>query len=272
VQYLWILLALAIVLPAQKMWRATAGAAALLALNVFLVLPLYFGAGSAKVSSDNALSVLSFNVNIASARYQDVADYVASQDADVVIIIEASASITSAVTKALPSYEVLAADRVDAFGIALYSKLPMSASQVTYLGGTDLPSIAATVTKSGTTYSVLAVHTMPPISGSRSAMRDRMLGDAAKWAREQSNALVVGDLNTTPWSHAFGKLLEDGKLVNSQRGFGVQSSWPTGNWFLSIPLDHALHSDSLVTLERSLGPLLGSDHRPLRVRVGAALD
>ena len=71
---------------------------------------------------------------------------------------------------------------------------------------------------------------------------------------------------------AFTSLLENGRLINSQRGFGIQSSWPAGLWPLSIPIDHAVHGQALTTVERFVGPFLGSDHRPLHLRIGRALD
>jgi endonuclease/exonuclease/phosphatase (EEP) superfamily protein YafD len=272
VQYLWILFGLSLAFAAQKMWKSTAGATALLILNAISVLPLYFGPGVPRVSQDDSLEVLVFNVNFENLQHDEISAYVMEQDADVVIILEATAPLTTKLSKALPTYQVIAEDRVDAFGMLLYSKPPMSSKKVVYLGDTALPSIAVELSKSGITYSILAVHTMPPVSSDHSAMRDRMLSDAATWARDKPNALVLGDLNVTPWSHAFGTLLDAGKLLNSQRGFGIQTTWPNGNWLFSIPIDHALHSPSLVTLGRVVGPFLGSDHRPLRVRVGAALD
>lgn len=84
------------------------------------------------------------------------------------------------------------------------------------------------------------------------------------------HAIVLGDLNATPWSHAFRALLEDGELVSSQRGHGIQGSWRREPWPLSLPIDHCLHAPSLVTLERHLGPFLGSDHRPLHVALAPA--
>jgi endonuclease/exonuclease/phosphatase (EEP) superfamily protein YafD len=58
-------------------------------------------------------------------------------------------------------------------------------------------------------------------------------------------------------------------LVNSQRGYGLAATWPTRPLTL-VPLDHMLHSDSLTTVARDIGPDLGSDHLPLTVEVSVA--
>ena len=85
-----------------------------------------------------------------------------------------------------------------------------------------------------------------------------------KQVRDQNElALVVGDLNTTPWSPYFKDLLKLGALRNSMKGWGVQTTWPATSYPLRIPIDHALHSPGLVILNREIGPDVGSDHLPV---------
>lgn len=84
--------------------------------------------------------------------------------------------------------------------------------------------------------------------------------------------LIIGDLNSTPWSPRFETLTRNGGLVNSQNGFGVQASWPSGIGFFGIPIDHALHGEELTTVERSLGPGYGSAHRSLYITVALSSE
>ena len=84
------------------------------------------------------------------------------------------------------------------------------------------------------------------------------LRNAAQWAKSQANAaIIIGDLNATPWS------------VNSQLGRGPGMTWPAGAFgdtpLTMIPIDHCLHTADLETIARQTGPSLGSDHRALRV-------
>jgi endonuclease/exonuclease/phosphatase (EEP) superfamily protein YafD len=58
--------------------------------------------------------------------------------------------------------------------------------------------------------------------------------------------------------------------VNSLDGFGLQPTWPAGQPWFAIPIDHLLHSDQLTTVERSTGPANGSDHRPIEVTLAFA--
>lgn len=84
-------------------------------------------------------------------------------------------------------------------------------------------------------------------------------------------AMIVGDLNCTPWSPHFDKILKDCHLKDSERGFGVQPSFPAPGLPLMyvplLPIDHVLVSDKVFVKERKLLKHAGSDHFPLLVRL-----
>ncbi len=94
----------------------------------------------------------------------------------------------------------------------------------------------------------------------------------AQWSQaiqaQGRQVVIIGDFNSTPWTRTFQSFLQQGHLVNSQQGYGAQSTWPAA-WpsALRIAIDHCLHSDGLLTLSRSIGPPLDSDHRPLIVEL-----
>ena len=79
--------------------------------------------------------------------------------------------------------------------------------------------------------------------------------------------VLLGDLNCTVWSPYFGRLVRDSGLKDSSRGWGVQPSWPAGNWLLRIPIDHCLHSPEVRVVRRGIGPDVGSDHFPVIVEM-----
>ena len=139
---------------------------------------------------------------------------------------------------------------------------------VAVAGAFLLPALAAELALAGRRIAVLAVHTLPPVGSDRAERRDAQLARTAAWVREQRAAglvpVVVGDLNASPFSAAFRGLLAAG-LVDSQRGFGLQASWPVGHPVPPIAIDHCLHDPALVTTARALGPALGSDHLPVRI-------
>ena len=111
----------------------------------------------------------------------------------------------------------------------------------------------------------------PPDSAATAEARDSLFAELATLvAAETTPVIVIGDFNATPWSSAFRTFEGDTGLVNSQRGYGLSATWPTSLPITLVPLDHMMHSDSLTTITRVVGPDLGSDHMPLTVEVSLA--
>jgi endonuclease/exonuclease/phosphatase (EEP) superfamily protein YafD len=117
---------------------------------------------------------------------------------------------------------------------------------------------------------VLAVHPPPPRHRDWWKLRNRQLEEIANLVRSHSGTwLVLGDLNTTPWAPSFRRLVRASGLVNSALGHGLDPTWPARwPWPLRIPIDHCLHSPALTTINRRVGPAIGSDHLPLIVDIG----
>jgi endonuclease/exonuclease/phosphatase (EEP) superfamily protein YafD len=131
----------------------------------------------------------------------------------------------------------------------------------------SFPAIEADLRWNEEEVRLLALHTMQPAGLGVSEIRDRQLAEVTEWVASGNRpTIVVGDLNATPWSFAFKDLLEDGQLIDSERGFGLQGTW-RAHWSapFRLPIDHVLHTRDFVTVRRELGPVLGSDHLPLHV-------
>jgi endonuclease/exonuclease/phosphatase family metal-dependent hydrolase len=87
-------------------------------------------------------------------------------------------------------------------------------------------------------------------------------------ARESTLPVVMlGDLNLTPYAPPFDRLLRDGRLHDAMRGRGWQPTWRAGFWPLALRIDHVLVSPGLCVEEATVGPAVGSDHRPVLARL-----
>ncbi len=119
----------------------------------------------------------------------------------------------------------------------------------------------------GTSVRLLGTHPLSPSTEERARLRDAQLGFARDWSAESGGRRVVaGDLNATPWSLPFRRLVSGGSLMNSQRGYGLELTFPSGSSpLVQVPIDHVLHSDGLRVIDRRLGPAIGSDHLPVVV-------
>ena len=173
--------------------------------------------------------------------------------------------------------------------IALYSKIPLR-GQVVYAEGTKpLPqnaNIRARFQLNGQSVNLLVAHPISPFLPGRWKEQQASFN---YWINHRKtmgeNLILMGDLNTTPWSSEFKRLIAATHLRDSQLGFGIQGSWPTifipfdmahtakatpNNILapLAIPIDHALVSEKLLVVSRRLGPFVGSDHLPVVVEIG----
>lgn len=265
VQYAAILL---VVIPVQawrRRWLLLTPLAAALLVNALTVAPLYMPAPHDAAEPGPRVELLSFNVNLHNPRMDEVLAYLqAAQPApDVIAVLEVPAHWIDELARAFPGHRMVHARRTDAFALAVLARPPVIAAELMTLTERALPVAEVVIERDGQRVAILAVHPPPPISAAMARLRDQAIEEAARWAAGQrAPAVVMGDLNATPWSRALSPLRARG-LVSSLPGAGVQPTWPRQLWPLRIPIDHVLHARSLRTVARRTGPFLGSDHRPV---------
>jgi endonuclease/exonuclease/phosphatase (EEP) superfamily protein YafD len=152
------------------------------------------------------------------------------------------------------------------FGIMLLSKVPLSHTTEVQIGDAGVPSILATAHLQQGEVTIIGTHPLPPVSAQFSKHRNSQLAALPQVVRDQKNpVLLIGDLNLSPWSPYFTRLLKDAGLKNSMKGFGFQPSWPSNIGFLRIPIDHVLYTPEIVIRNRVVGADVGSDHLPVIV-------
>lgn len=234
-------------------------------INGVPVLAVVAGSVPSMPGDAATLDVISFNVGVSNPRRSEVIEYLRASDADVIFLHESSVDWEREIRAArLPYRMVPARGRGDRFGSLGLVRRGATAHAVDIGGRVGLEVLA---TLDGRKVRLLAVHPLSPTSPERVAARDRVLKRASEMAEASSLPVIVsGDLNTSPWSHAF-RLLTGRGLRDSERGRWVQGSWPsTVPALLRIPIDHALASSDLVAVDRHLDPATGSDHLALVVR------
>ena len=188
--------------------------------------------------------------------------FLQASDADVILLMEVNETWMNSLQPLRANYsQVIAAPREDNFGIALFSRLPLTNSEVMELGKAEVPSIAATIFVGREQVFLLGTHPLPPGSTTYAHLRNEQFREIATLIHSRNvPAIVLGDLNCTPWSPYFTDLLRDSGLKNVSPRRGLFGSWPAGLPLARIPLDHGLVSP---TIEKRTGPPVGSDHLPL---------
>lgn len=270
VQYVGLLVPAVTVLIGLRWRRSASAAGAALLVNLALIVPLYM-VQPAPAASSATLQILSFNVTASNPERRSVIDYLAASGADIIFLHESSIDWEDAFSRSdLPYRMVNAREPGSVFGtLALVGDEVVA--NVLPLGDFGQLSIEVITELDGDEIKVLGTHPLSPVSPARAAARDEQLRIIGDWtARQDVPVVVTGDFNASTWSHGFSLLTAEAGLVNSQRGFGVQPSWPAGYTLFGIPIDHLVHSPELTTVDRYLGESLGSDHFPLFVTVARA--
>src|SRR5690606_17163902 len=147
-----------------------------------------------------------------------VAEYLRGADADVVYFFAVVEPWLEALLEAgVPHELVISRGGRGGLEIAVLSRLEPLETTV-HDWGENPRSMAAeiVVPRGDRQVRILGTHPLSPRTPWAAAQRDRQLGRVAAWAAEQTDpVVVVGDLNVTPWSHAFGRLVDEGRLIDS---------------------------------------------------------
>lgn len=260
---------LGLVLIGIALWRRRnkrAVAWVLLAcLNYAFVLPLYFGKPAAP--NEKPIRAMLMNINAGNGNTQPVIDAIRSADPDLLLLEEVTPKWARELAVLNASYpHRIAEPREDCFGIMLLSKYPLAHEQTIEIEGIDVPSIIADVHFPQGTVSVIGTHPLPPVGAEYSRKRNIQLMELSYMAGEQKHpVLLIGDLNVSPFSYWFRRVVSESGLKDSTKGFGFQPSWPSHNRFLRIPVDHVLHSPEIIIHNRVVLGDVGSDHFPVVV-------
>lgn len=242
----------------------------------------YQGVAAASCTGKNEgeeLTILQFNIGSRNEKAGAIYAWLTMHRPlpDIVVLFEATEKIDQYVKYMEISQwpYVLTEYRSDNFGIALLSSIDNASLALETIGDPYLPSVVV----KGTTdlkkipFTLVATHPPPPLTGELAETRNQQFTALAKWLRRDrvSNQIVVGDLNVSPWSPWFSRLLSDAELRSAQNGKGYAGTFPTYGLpsFFAIPIDHTLISPKIKSLGREVGPgfTLGSDHRLVETRL-----
>ncbi len=215
-------------------------------------------------------SLLVYNIRTGNEQYENVINFLRKSDADFALIMEINADWENRLEDLEDVYPYkVSRSREDNFGILLLSQYPLVASEVRAFGGIQIPSIVAEIAlPAGETLHLVGTHSVPPYGSEQTAMRDKHLKDIAAYCRKlnKRHMMVAGDLNLTPFSPKFDRVLMESRLLDSGRGIGWQPTWFSKMPWFAIPIDHILVSGGVEVTHRSLGSTMGSDHNPIVIR------
>ncbi|MFO1242715.1 MAG: endonuclease/exonuclease/phosphatase family protein [Rickettsiales bacterium] len=188
---------------------------------------------------------------------------------DVVVLNEVKPWVRDRIADNLPEYpykllpEGLAPDTV------IISKLSLLNTSITPIEGSPRFILKAEIEEDGKRFVLLAAHTTSPSRPARYARRVAEL--KAITAAVQAETLpvaVVGDLNITPYSPDFKKLMQETQLALPAAPLALPVTWPSILALpgFGLPIDHMLSKGLAVYSRAAPDFLCCSDHRPVVTR------
>ncbi len=267
VQYLIVLAVCGLVYVIRRRRREAFLAIGVALVNFFVVgnyqgeTRVHASIGSRQEKTFRAVVV---NVNYKNQAYNKVKQFIQSADADFVILLEVNEALLWNLKPLFEHYRYNKLRLGMHGGIALFSRIPFEYAGIRTLGGVGLSTVIARFVLGGESLTLMGTHTYSPASRWRAAIRNQQLAELAKFvSNQQGSIILLGDLNTTPWSPYFRDFLRRTGLLDSRKGFGLQPTWPTRFFPVWIPIDHGLVSSNVKVHRREVGPDIGSDHYPV---------
>lgn len=274
VQYLWGALLLCMAALLARCWVCAGASLGLAATLVTTLVPFWFGTSVTPTGSER-LRILSANVLSGNSRTDLFREVLLEQSPDVLVLMEFSPEWAEALKWLDVEYPHRCLEpRRGNFGMAIYSRRPLTRQRVLNLGEQGPLCMAVDLELAGRPLTVWGVHTYPPVSAEASAARNMHLANLARlMGEEPADCVVVGDLNCTSWSPWFEIFTQQTGLRDSRTGWGVQATWPARPLWLAplqVPIDHCLVSSSVGVAARHVTGRFGSDHVGVVVDLGWA--
>jgi endonuclease/exonuclease/phosphatase (EEP) superfamily protein YafD len=297
----WYFAPLLALLPLALLLRDRASAARLtllLAVGALWFGPLWIpdSVGSAAAAPDDApLEVITFNILYDNARLDDVAAWLRTSQADIVLLQEVVPASAAYLLDALG--DVYAYDDRALRGTTqlTLSRLPIESAEDVNLGQWWVRRLV--VDDGGQRVAVYNVHLPMPVRDRRrlpSVTLPRMVAQSAALdmalrydetgrndrlralldtlAAEPLPFIAAGDFNTSDNAVIYGEARAALGDSFREAGWGPGVTWPAERGDDNMPplpplvrIDYVWHSAAFRALSAHTGPMLGSDHLPLRV-------
>lgn len=228
-----------------------------------LLLPFYISGNKNEKNHNAILAVYQANVKFSNLESKVLLKQIEENKPDIVLLIETGElwnKNTLGLKKYYP-YEFKSLKGV--FGFILYSKLPIQKCELLDFE-TSIDCIDALLDWNGKSIRIIGAHPPPPMGGEFHKIRNIHLQRFIELlnSKKDTPTIIVGDLNITPWSCYYKKLIDEANLVSTRNGFGILGSWPTSLPY-KIPIDHCLLTNQLGVFNTKVLPSIHSDHLPM---------
>ncbi len=243
-------------------------------INYTFLVPVQVPTAKDLIPFDSQFSLLLTNVKMSNRKSPPLINLIAREKPDLVLAMEVDEWWDKEL-KVLEKEYPFSRHAINdvAYGMVLYSKLPMKKVEVHYLHNENVPSFESTIVlDNGKNISFFCVHPVPPVyfedMPDNAGQEENALKKLGKEVIDRKYpTIVAGDLNDVVWSQVDELTGTQGILYDVRAGRGFYNSYNTENILMKWPLDHVFVTGEfgLKRLERL--PNIGSDHFPIFVEL-----
>jgi endonuclease/exonuclease/phosphatase (EEP) superfamily protein YafD len=210
----------------------------------------------------------SFNMLQGNKRFEAVERFVRQCNADVLVFQEVTPELSDVLKRTADIYPTQhLRPRKNSKGAALLTRRPARNVRFEPLPGQQqIGAVAAEIEMSGGPVTIFGIHSHKPTKAKDAVSQLAFFAWLSKRSHEiragGQPIIIIGDFNATPWSTPFQAFESQSELLDTSRGVIFGATW---SFFLPhrLMIDHGFVSPEWRLVNREIGPVLGSDHRPL---------
>ena len=228
---------------------------------------------TARAGATTRLRILVINVLMKNRQDERLRQLVQVVQPDVLLALEPNAWWAQALRPLQPAYPYrIELPRDDAYGMILYSRLPLSETQVQNLLQRGVPSIRTRLRlPDGRQVTFFGIHPTPPIPDTYPdgvGLRGLALQKVTDAVRQNERpTIVAGDFNDVSWSSTIHQLTREGGLHDVSLGRGLYNTFDARSTLARWPLDHFFVSEPFQVVKLKRLSDVGSDHFPLYIEL-----
>lgn len=228
---------------------------------------------AAKSNHDEKIfSLVIANVLMKNNNYRQLLDIIEKRNPHAVLLMEVNDEWISSMQPLLKMYPYkILYPLPNTYGMALYSKLPLSNEKILFLHNDSVPSFLTDVQIANKSFKFFGLHPVAPIPSKHPTNigeKELALIKAAQIIKNLNPpVLAAGDLNDVGWSHNTNVFEKNSKLNDVRRGRGLYNTFNAQSSIFRWPLDYVYVSKEFKVRKIERLDAFGSDHYPFYVEV-----
>lgn len=222
------------------------------------------------IIDDKNLKLMILNVRMDNKNYQGFVDTVKYCNPDIILANEVNDEWVENIKEATDNFEHQVLKPLEnTYGMAIYSKLPLSETEITFRVKDDVPSIKTCVQlNDGSKFQFYGIHPQPPDIHNDTYARDaELVITGIEVESDGLPAIVAGDLNDVAWSYTTRLFKRLSKMLDPRTGRGFYNTYSVFTPGFRYPLDHLFITKHFTLVDMQRLDACGSDHFPMLIQL-----